>query len=182
MIENEIYCYINDFFITISMVTNIALQETIDIAINLILNHNPNSNTRCIWMYLAFRQEEAEKNRQHELRIAEMCAKICSRETQPNVLPNPINLPPSVSNPRNILHTNSQPYSYEHTMLNREVQFDDHKPIAHFPLSLDKDIQTRDRTNKKRTREICKILSKSYSSWLFNSEATTEVFWKKRCS
>ena len=70
-------------------------------------------------MYLAFRQEEAEKNRQHELRIAEMYAKMFSRETQPNVLPNPINLPPSVSNPRNILHTNSQPYSYEHTMLNR---------------------------------------------------------------
>ena len=70
-------------------------------------------------MYLAFRREEAEKNREHELRIAEMCIKMFSREMQPNVLPNPINLSPPASNPRNILHKNSQPFSYEHTMLNR---------------------------------------------------------------
>ena len=42
-----------------------------------------------------------------------------SRESQPSVLPNPINLPPPASNPRNILLANSQPYSYEHTILNR---------------------------------------------------------------
>ena len=70
-------------------------------------------------IYLTFRWEEAEKNREHELRIGEMCAKIFSREMQPSVLPNPINLPPPASNPRNILHRNSQLYSYEHTMLNR---------------------------------------------------------------
>ena len=70
-------------------------------------------------MYLVFRREETEKNREHELRIAEMYVKMFLREMQPNVLPNPINLPPPASNPRNILHTNSQPFSYEHTMLNR---------------------------------------------------------------
>ena len=70
-------------------------------------------------MYLAFRREEAEKNREHELRIAEMYIKMFSREMQPNVFPNPINLHPPTSNPRNILHKNSQPFSYEHTMLNR---------------------------------------------------------------
>ena len=70
-------------------------------------------------MYLAFRREETEKNREHELRIAEMYVKMFPREMQPNVLPNLINFPPPASNPRNILHTNSQPFSYEHTMLNR---------------------------------------------------------------
>ena len=60
--------------------------------------------------YLTFRREETVKNREHELKIAEI---------YPSVSPNPINLPPPASNPRNILHTNSQPYSYEHTLLNR---------------------------------------------------------------
>ena len=68
-------------------------------------------------MYLVFRREEAEKNKEHEPRITEMYAKMFARETQPSVLPNPINLTPPVSNPRNILHTNSQPCSYEHTMI-----------------------------------------------------------------
>ena len=71
-------------------------------------------------MYLTFRREEVENNREHELRIAEMYANECkgtqiyakmfSRETQLSVLLNPTNVPPPVSNPRNILHTNLQPY------------------------------------------------------------------------
>ena len=70
-------------------------------------------------MYLAFRWKEAEKNREHELRTVEIYSKMFSRETQSSVLPIPINMSPPASNPRNILHTNSQDYSYEHTMLNR---------------------------------------------------------------
>ena len=62
-------------------------------------------------MYLVFRREEAEKKREHELRITEMFEKMFSREMKPSVLPNPINLPPPASNPRKLLHTNSQPYS-----------------------------------------------------------------------
>ena len=70
-------------------------------------------------MYLAFRRKEAEKNREHELRTVEIYSKMFSRETQSSVLPIPINMSPPASNPRNILHTNLPPYSYEHTMLNR---------------------------------------------------------------
>ena len=70
IIENEIYCYVNDFlkwnfsketsYIVGNkklfgktcilnlrnkfLFTNILLQETIDVAINLIFNHNPNLN------------------------------------------------------------------------------------------------------------------------------------------
>ena len=43
-------------------------------------------------MYLASRQEDAEKNREHKLRLVEMYVKMFSRETQPSVSPNPINL------------------------------------------------------------------------------------------
>ena len=88
-------------------------------------------------MYLAFRWEEPEKKREHELRIDKMYAKMFSRETQPSVLPNPINLPPPASNPRNILHKNSQSCSYEHTVLNRSPA-----------LRSQTDIQTRGRTSK----------------------------------
>ena len=44
-IKNANYCrkFLVSFDVT-SLFTNIPLQETIDIAINLILNHNPNLN------------------------------------------------------------------------------------------------------------------------------------------
>ena len=93
-------------------------------------------------IYLAFRPKKAENNREHELKIAEIYAKIFSTD----ILPNTINLASSASNSRKILHANLQPYSHEHIMLNRSPALQS-QTDSRFPLSLVENIQTRDKTN-----------------------------------
>ena len=97
-------------------------------------------------IYLAFRPKKAENNREHELKIAEIYAKIFSTETQLSFLPNTINLASSASNSRKILHANLQPYSHEHIMLNRSPALRS-QTDSRFPLSLVENIQTKDKTN-----------------------------------
>ena len=97
-------------------------------------------------IYLAFRPKKAENNTEHELKIAEIYAKIFSTEKQLSFLPNTINLASSAPNSRKILHANLQPYSHEHIMLNRSPALRS-QTDSRFSLSLVENIQTRDKTN-----------------------------------
>ena len=59
----------------------------------------PGADLRREEMSLAFRRKAAKKNRGYKQRNAEMYAKMFSREMQPSILANPINLPPPALNP-----------------------------------------------------------------------------------
>ena len=59
----------------------------------------PGADLRQEEMSLAFRRKAAKKNRGYKQRNAEMYAKMFSREMQPSILANPINLPPPALNP-----------------------------------------------------------------------------------